>query len=180
MTNLLRPCVVCGELSTGSRCAEHPAPSERKLSAHRRGYDAAWFRLSAKARRLQPFCSDCGATEDLTTDHTPEAWARKVRGLPIRLADVDVVCRRCNSRRGAARGSSAATASAARGAARLEVLPQGGGPTHVESLTGPSVSLNFPLRWPLEGVEPTIGPDGPGSGSGDARGPFEDRRGGLS
>ena len=68
-----------------------------------RGYGSAWQRLSARARRLQPFCSDCGATDDLTADHSPEAWERVAAGLPVRLADVDVVCRGCNSRRGRAR-----------------------------------------------------------------------------
>ena len=79
-TMTLRPCVVCGEPTTRGRCPQH------------RGYDAAWDRLSRKARRLQPFCSDCGAVEDLQTDHTPEAWTRKVAGKTIRLQDVDVVC----------------------------------------------------------------------------------------
>ena len=96
---LLRPCVVCGELTREARCSLHTT----KASSAARGYDAAWFRLSARARRAQPFCSVCGATEDLTCDHSPEAWKRKERGLAIRLCDVDVLCRSCNSRKGAAR-----------------------------------------------------------------------------
>jgi hypothetical protein len=56
---------------------------------------------------MQPFCSDCGATSDLTTDHTPEAWLRAAAGKVIRLQDIDVVCRRCNTDRGAARGPNA-------------------------------------------------------------------------
>lgn len=39
----------------------------------------------------------------MQADHAPEAWARKAAGKPVRLADVDVVCGRCNRRRGAAR-----------------------------------------------------------------------------
>lgn len=93
----LRPCLECGELSPWSRCAEHARSREA------RGYDDRWQRLSRKVRQLQPFCSDCGSTEDLTADHTPEAWRRKARGLPIRLKDIAVVCRSCNSKRGAAR-----------------------------------------------------------------------------
>lgn len=127
MNGLLRPCVECGELSTESRCPLHPGSSTPIPSASARGYDAAWRRLSAKARRAQPFCSDCGATEDLTTDHSPEAWARKARGLAVRLSDVEVVCRSCNSRRGAARG---------------------GGVTHKKSPGDPGVRRSFGLQCP--------------------------------
>lgn len=96
-----RPCIDCGELTTTTRCTDCAPPVSRPSRAA--GYDRAWDRLSLSARRLQPFCSDCGTTEDLTADHSPEAWRRRNRGLAIRLSDVDVVCRRCNSRRGAAR-----------------------------------------------------------------------------
>lgn len=67
------------------------------------GYDAAWDRLSQQARKRQRFCSDCGTTDDLTADHSPEAWRRKAAGKPIRLIDVDVCCRSCNAKRGKAR-----------------------------------------------------------------------------
>lgn len=97
----LRPCLTCGLPSAGPRCDDHRA--DHKPSAHTRGYDAAWTRLSAKARRLQPWCSDCGSVEDLQADHTPEAWERKAAGKPIRLQDVDVTCGPCNRARGAAR-----------------------------------------------------------------------------
>jgi hypothetical protein len=63
-----------------------------------------WRQLSKRARRAQSFCADCGSLEDLQADHSPEAWARKAAGLPIRLQDIDVVCSECNRRRGAARG----------------------------------------------------------------------------
>lgn len=74
---------------------------------HERGYDHRWSKLSAKARKLQPFCSDCGRTDHLTADHSTEAWKRHERGLPIRLQDIDVVCQWCNADRGAARGADA-------------------------------------------------------------------------
>lgn len=99
----LRPCIECGEPADGPRCPEHVRPSSPKVPAAERGYDAAWTRLSARARKLQPFCTDCGATEDLQADHTPEAWARKAAGKAIRLKDIDVLCGPCNRRRGAAR-----------------------------------------------------------------------------
>lgn len=76
-------------------------------SRHARGYDSRWTRLSRRARELQPFCSDCGSTDDLTADHSTTAWERRAAGKTIRLRDVDVVCRRCNGERGAARGVTA-------------------------------------------------------------------------
>ena len=103
---LLKPCLVCGDLSESTRCDQHAIRPKAvvKISARRRGFGTAWDKLSRSARRLQPWCSDCGSTVDLTVDHSPEAWERHEAGLPIRLVDVDVCCRSCNSRRGAARG----------------------------------------------------------------------------
>lgn len=98
----LRPCLDCGEPTETSYCTEHRAPSNQ-AGANARGYDYRWQKLSERARRLQPFCLDCGTTEDLTVDHTPQAWKRKAEGKVIRLIDVAVVCRPCNSRRGRAR-----------------------------------------------------------------------------
>lgn len=101
----LRPCVVCGTPTERSRCDEHKLKDSRpKPAAANAGYDWSWRKLSRRARRLQPFCSDCGATSDLQADHSPEAWRRKERGLQVRLQDIDVVCGDCNRRRGAARG----------------------------------------------------------------------------
>lgn len=74
---------------------------------HQRGYGYRWEKLSKRARELQPFCSDCGRTDTLTGDHSTEAWKRHDAGLPIRLKDIDVVCRQCNTDRGAARGIDA-------------------------------------------------------------------------
>lgn len=93
----LKPCAVCGVPSPGPRCEEHT------LSFYQSGYDAAWQRLSKRARRLQPFCLDCGTDQDLTTDHSREAWRRKAQGKSIRLQDVAVRCRACNTRKGSAR-----------------------------------------------------------------------------
>ncbi len=97
----LTTCLDCGTPCDGPRCTEHTT------NATTRGYDANWKRLSKRARRLQPFCLTCGSTEDLQTDHTPEAWARKAAGKPIRLNDVQVLCGPCNRAAGAARGPSA-------------------------------------------------------------------------
>jgi 5-methylcytosine-specific restriction protein A len=105
VVGLLKPCLDCGDLSGEIRCVEHsPNAVERRTTSSRaRGYDAAWDRLSARARRLQPWCLDCGTTEELTADHLPSAWQRKAAGLPLRLADVEVVCADCNAKRGSSR-----------------------------------------------------------------------------
>ena len=106
---MMRPCADCGEPTEQSRCEEHRLEQQRKqpppkLTYRQRGYDSAWDRLSRRARRIQPWCTDCGTTEDLTADHLPSAWQRKQQGLAVRLEDVDVTCRSCNTKRGPARG----------------------------------------------------------------------------
>ena len=102
-----KPCVVCGEVSDGSRCAEHRPDQRSDLApSTARGYDQRWRRLSERARRIQSFCSDCLSRDDLTTDHSPEAWRRREAGKPIRMVDIDVVCRSCNAKRGPARGQT--------------------------------------------------------------------------
>ena len=88
----LKPCVECGEPSADTRCPEHA------------GYaDYAWTRLSRKARRLQPWCTDCGSIEDLQCHHLPSAWERRAQRKPLRLNDVEVLCRDCNVARGSTR-----------------------------------------------------------------------------
>lgn len=75
----------------GTRCPDHAAPT--KTAA--RGYGSQWQALSRQARDAQPWCSDCETTDDLTVDH--------LRWPAVTLNDVEVVCRSCNSRRGARR-----------------------------------------------------------------------------
>ena len=98
-----RPCVRCGTvIPKGSHC-DDCRPPDNKGSSTARGYDHRWTLLSRRARQHQPFCGQCGTQEDLTTDHSEEAWQRKARGLAIRLRDVTVLCRSCNAKKGAAR-----------------------------------------------------------------------------
>ena len=120
LTTLSSVCATCGLVYERTRqsaycleCRPAPAPIQverrrererRRGSATARGYGQAWRRLSARARRLQPWCSDCGRTEDLTADHSPRAWERYDSGRAVRLDDIDVVCRECNTLRGEARG----------------------------------------------------------------------------
>lgn len=104
---MMRPCLDCGVPSPQTRCTDCAptarAPRQHAVKTTARGYGNTWQKLSRRARRTQPWCLDCGARDDLTTDHSPEAWERHDAGLPIRLEDVAVVCRPCNSRRGQAR-----------------------------------------------------------------------------
>lgn len=108
--HMLKPCLTCGLPSDQSRCPDHRPKETRDRRA--RGYTDAWQRLSRRARTMQPFCSDCGATDDLQADHSPEAWRRHEAGKPIRLQDIDVVCGPCNRRRGAARPAATSTNTA--------------------------------------------------------------------
>lgn len=105
------PCIDCGQPTRpGPRCDECQTNLNRDQDHHRghpheRGYNWRWRKLSKRARKLQPFCSVCGSTDDLQADHTPEAWRRHEKGLPIRLQDIDVLCGECNRAAGAARGN---------------------------------------------------------------------------
>lgn len=106
----MSPCTSCGEAhdNRGPRC-EECAPTAtvlRQSSPRERGYDAAWDRLSKRARALQPWCSDCEGEDRLTVDHLPIAWVRKEQGLAVRIEDVEVVCNDCNIKRGSSRVGS--------------------------------------------------------------------------
>ena len=103
----MKPCLTCQTPTERSYCDEHaPKPwRHREGSARARGYSSAWDKLSRRARRLQPFCSDCGSQHDLQLDHTERTWQRYEQGKVVRLKDTGgVVCGPCNRARGAARG----------------------------------------------------------------------------
>lgn len=102
---LMTTCLECGELSKQPYCDLHKTKESPKPNANR-DYDWNWQKLSKRARRLQPFCSDCFRRDDLQADHSPEAWERKEQGKPIRLQDIEVVCGACNIKRGSARGNN--------------------------------------------------------------------------
>lgn len=107
----LRPCLDCQAPARGPRCPSCRTVKARAVravsgpgaSSTAKGYDQSWRRLSDCARRLQPWCSRCFATDDLTLDHSPEAWQAKASGRPITPDLVTVLCRKCNSAKGAAR-----------------------------------------------------------------------------
>jgi 5-methylcytosine-specific restriction protein A len=91
-----QPCLDCGAPATGPRCPVHT----RRRDANRgtttqRGYGSSWQRVAKAAIARQPWCSDCGATEDLTADHV----VMRVEGGSGDPANVEVCCRPCNTRR---------------------------------------------------------------------------------
>lgn len=151
LTSLRSVCSRCGAVyertRESSQCLEcrPPRPPERRTARRRererergsataRGYGAHWQALSEQARYLQPWCSDCGTDRDLTGDHSPEAWARHAAGKPVRLEDIDVVCRSCNGRRGDARdaGSSDAHPTMGDGRRRLEAEAEALADVHID------------------------------------------------
>lgn len=95
---IARPCIRCGEpITFGSYCGD--CKPDRKPSDHVAWKNnGKWKNLSAKARKLQPWCLDCRATTDLCADHiipfsvAPEL-AHSIENLTVR-------CRSCNGRRG--------------------------------------------------------------------------------
>jgi 5-methylcytosine-specific restriction endonuclease McrA len=103
----MRACIECGRPidATLKRCEKHARPgNKRGATTAERGYGAAHQRRSKLARALQPYCSECGAAEDLTADHV-DALANG--GDP--LGELRVLCRSCNSRRGNTPGEGVAS-----------------------------------------------------------------------
>jgi 5-methylcytosine-specific restriction protein A len=115
----MRPCLDCGQViqppsddvhwlclcseCDGKRKANSPTKRGKRLSKKSGtalGYNQAWRRLSKEARRIYPYCMDCGTQDDLTADHLH--WPART------LLDVEVVCRACNSKRGPLRKSGKA------------------------------------------------------------------------
>jgi len=148
---IVRPCLEpsCGVPTgnPGGRCPECTAARQAATDARRgthtkRGYDARWERLSRRAIALSPVCEDCGHTgsweNPLTADHA--RWPARS------LADVaGVVCRRCNARRGAARGPRARTRATSSDEGATVPRPRG-------------VTLARPLPDPAPSPEPRYTP----------------------
>lgn len=140
-----KPCLVCGVPSPASHCDEHtPKPwNHREGSSRSRGYSASWDRLSRRARRLQPFCSDCGATDDLQLDHIARTWERLEAGKTVRLKDTGgVVCGPCNRRRGSGRDRDQTSAN------DPLTSPQTHGESPLETELGPRGKPQSPLHTP--------------------------------
>ncbi len=110
---LTKPCIACGEDAEPgqSRCRDCRRPRDRtgKPSASARGYDSRYRTIRSRALRMQPWC-ECGATTNLTVDHTPRSWELIKQGHRPSLewfaeGLLIVCCQPCNQRRGAARGA---------------------------------------------------------------------------
>jgi 5-methylcytosine-specific restriction enzyme A len=87
-----------GSHPKGTRCPEKERERDRRRGTRtQRGLDNDWLRLVAQAIKRQPWCSYCGATEDLTGDHR---IPRSKGGVARTVDDVIVACRSCNSSRG--------------------------------------------------------------------------------
>jgi 5-methylcytosine-specific restriction protein A len=118
---LLRICNGCfrpfdpGEMKRG-RCIPCGKEYEREKSRRRRarlgttsarGYGGDYQRLRAIAIQRQPWCSQCGATQNLTADHIV---ARADGGANV-LSNLRVLCLSCNSARSGARRRDTAASS---------------------------------------------------------------------
>ena len=88
-------CLECGELSDGPRCDEHKLTQKPRKRTKFRSNPTRWKKLSARLRRMQPWCSSCGASDDLTVDHIIPYSERP--DLAYDITNLDVLCRRCNS-----------------------------------------------------------------------------------
>lgn len=94
-----RPCLTCGEVSEGSRCPEHTRDRESRRprdKTHVHFNTARWKRLSARLRKMSPFCELCGATERLSVDHIARVQDRPE--WTYEVANLRILCLRCNGR----------------------------------------------------------------------------------
>lgn len=92
----LRPCLRCGVPVAGTHCSDCQ-PTDVRVRHAIRSNPAAWKALSKRVRRVQPWCLDCGTTDDLCADHIiPLAVAEE---LALVEQNVTVRCRTCNGRR---------------------------------------------------------------------------------
>ncbi len=83
-----KPCLVCGVPSPSSRCALHRAVRKRTRNAN-----AATAKAVVQA---QPWCSLCGSTRDLTSDHRVPLHD----GGSNDPSNQRTLCRSCNATRG--------------------------------------------------------------------------------
>ena len=107
----MKICTVCGVVTsgTGSRCSKHPRLSGIGAN-HRVHADPRWARLSKRviARHVGQYgyiCPgyqrDAHAATDLTVDHVVPLAAG---GAPFDIGNCAVLCRSCNSTKGAGDG----------------------------------------------------------------------------
>ena len=96
MKKFYSPCIYCGVLSRGSTCKQclySIQARDPKRRQRNKQYDSEWNRLSRLARQMQPWCSRCKSTKDLTADHILSL----ANGGSNILENIIVLCRSCNS-----------------------------------------------------------------------------------
>lgn len=109
-----RPCLECARLTTNpSRCDEHQAAwqrrqDQRRGSAAQRGYDVTWRRNVARAlatHRSQygDWCPGYRVPAHPSTDLTGDHITPLARGGTNDPANIQILCRPCNSRKHAQR-----------------------------------------------------------------------------
>lgn len=105
-----RPCLNCGTLTRNpSRCDPCQATwqqsrDQQRGSAHQRGYDSAWRRISATAvanhRQVYgDWCPGWNIPAHRATDLTGDHIIAKANGGKDSADNVQILCRGCNARK---------------------------------------------------------------------------------
>ena len=147
----MKLCTVCGVVTSrpGSRCLEHARQSNR--SRHNALYSTrAWQRLSARVLRAWRgqhgnWCPGYGRAahraSDLTVDHVVPLAAG---GAPFDVANTGVLCRSCNSTKGASEPVSVARVASV----GIVVDADRGGVPHMPTPTLPDAWLVEAQQFP--------------------------------
>jgi len=104
LPKLCMDCSRVGQWGHHGRCPAHAKVVEARRYQARARRNPVNARLRKQVVLASPRCAFCGTTSDLTADHVlPQSL-----GGRDELANLRVLCRRCNGRRGAGRslGSS--------------------------------------------------------------------------
>lgn len=100
---MLRPCLDCGMLTSGSRCPPHQTVFSRQRDARRgsrqqRGYDQDWVRLSKAAIAAEPWCHRLGGCRFLADAGTPaNPWSTDHIKPGSLVLGVTVLCMKDNA-----------------------------------------------------------------------------------
>ena len=83
-------------MPTRPRAHAPPAIRGDRLSASRRGYDAAWRRLRALILARKPVCQVCGREEATDVDHTDSLISG---GARLDESNCTPMCKSCHSKK---------------------------------------------------------------------------------